>query len=78
MAVSQLKMNWGLLKRKVLFPFAPVVGEYSKTHGGMVDDAGGTVSPVVGQACINLSVLRSPIGFPLASRSSHLSGTAEP
>jgi hypothetical protein len=25
--VSQLKINWGLLKRKVLFPFAPVVGE---------------------------------------------------
>lgn len=25
--VSQLKINCGLLKRKVLFPFAPVVGE---------------------------------------------------
>src|SRR5258708_36174791 len=71
-------MNWGLLKRKVLFPFAPVVGEYSKTQGGTVDDAGGTVLPVVGHACINWRVLRSPIGFPLPSRSSHLSGTAEP
>src|ERR1700758_3131380 len=76
--VSQLNMNCGGLNRKVLFPFAPAVGEYRRTHGGTVDDAGGTVLPVVGHACINLRVLRSPIGFPLASRSSHLRGTAEP
>jgi hypothetical protein len=62
----------------VLLPFAPLVGEYSRTHGGTVDDAGGTVLPVVGHACINLRVVRSLIGFPLASRSSHLRGTAEP
>jgi hypothetical protein len=76
--VSQLKMNCGLLKRKVLFPFAPVVGEYRRTHGGMVDDAGGTVLSVVGHACINFSVLKSLITFPLESKSSHLMGTAEP
>ena len=76
--VSQLKMNWGELKRNVLFPFAPIVGEYSKTQGGTLDDAGGTVLPVVGHACINLRVLRSLIGFPLASSSSHLRGTDEP
>src|SRR5215472_14491663 len=68
-------MNWGLLKRKVLLPFAPVVGEYSTTHP---DDMGGAVLLVVGQACMNLSVLGSPIGFPLASRISHFSGTADP
>ena len=65
--VSQLKMNWGELKRKVLLPFAPTVGEYSKTHGGTVDNAGGAVLLVVGHACSNLRVVKSPIGFPLAS-----------
>src|SRR5262249_52741112 len=74
----QLKMNWGELKRKVLFPFAPVDGEYSKTQGGTVDKVGGTALPVVGHACSSLRVLVSPIGFPLASRICHLSGTAEP
>jgi hypothetical protein len=77
-AVSQLKMNWGELKRNVLFPFAPRVGEYSRTQGGTADDAGGTVLPVVGHACISRRVLKSLIGFPLASRISHLMGTAEP
>lgn len=71
-------MNWGELKRNVLFPFAPVVGEYSRTQGGTVDDAGATVLPVVGHACISLRVLKSLITFPLASRISHLIGTAEP
>jgi hypothetical protein len=77
-AVSQLKMNWGVLKRNVLFPFAPVDEEYTTTQGGTADDAGGTVGPVVGHTCISLRVLKSLIGFPLASRISHLIGTAEP
>jgi len=36
------------------------------------------VLPDVGHACINLRVLKSPIGFPLASRISYLTGMAEP
>ena len=34
--------------------------------------------PVVGHACADLSVLKSPIGFPLPSTSSHLMGRALP
>ena len=76
--MSQLITKLGELKRKAVLPSPPVRGEKIRTHGGLVDEAGRTVAPVVGHACANLRVLKSPFGFPLASRSSHLMGRALP
>jgi hypothetical protein len=76
--VSQLIINCGLLKRNVVLPSPPVVGEKIRTHGGILDVPGESVGPVVGHARIDSRVLKSPIGFPLASVSSHLMGRALP
>jgi len=74
--VSQLKMNWGELKRNVLFPFAPIVGEYSKTQAERSMTQGDSIAS--GRACLHqLQSAQSPIGFPLRPEAP-LEGTAEP
>lgn len=72
--VSQLKINWGALKRKSLFPFGV---PFTKIGTHTAPAGGGSLAPVVGHACINWRVLKSLIKFPLPSISSHLMGTAE-